>query len=147
MEKNLCMQKISILPSKSFLLEPFLIVFNIQSFQWCSTFLFFQKMRSELKDIPGWKSTFCRSKISALNSKLSVLEAYLIVSLFGLFDEVSFFSVVQKSSIWIYGYFRIENVVLHAKNQPPTFKTIHFKVYSYCSFIWVFQWGINIFYF
>ena len=47
-------------------------------------------------DIPEWQKYFCMQKISILSSKLSVLDPFLIVSSFGLFDEVSILSIFSK---------------------------------------------------
>ena len=77
--------------------------------------------------IPEWQKYFCMQKISILSSKLSVLEPFLIVSSFGLFHEVSILSTFSKLFIWINGHSRMEKISLHAKNQHPTFKFIHFR--------------------
>ena len=47
-------------------------------------------------DISEWKKYLCIQKISILPSKLSVLEPFLIVFHFGLFNEVSILSIFSK---------------------------------------------------
>ena len=59
--------------------------------------IFFKIYLSEWMDISEWQKYFCMQKISILSSKLSVLEPFLIVSSFGLFNEVSFFFYFFKN--------------------------------------------------
>ena len=47
-------------------------------------------------DISEWKKYLCIRKISFQTSKLSVLEPFLIVFHFGLFNEVSILSIFSK---------------------------------------------------
>ena len=47
-------------------------------------------------DISEWKKYLCMRKVSVLPSKLSVLEPFLIVFHFGLFNEASILPIFSK---------------------------------------------------
>ena len=80
------------------------------------------------------KWTFQNGKnIIACKKSASYLPNYLFqnpllfFSSFGLFDELSIFSTFSKLNISIDVTFQVGKKSLHAKNQHPTFKFIHFR--------------------
>ena len=87
------------------------------------------------KNIIAWKNQHLTFKLI----RFRTLSYYFLIWAF--WWVINFFLLFLKLYIWVNGHSRIEKIFLHAKNQHPTFKIIHFRTLSYCFLIWAFWWG------